>query len=200
MLINKLVQVQAGVEIVKDKHELVEAQLRLSKLQISNAGQQSESPIFGLLESVPQVGASSMPYNPGPPFHHSNPFSQNITPITQHGSYYQPSSQQHVLSPPPPHQQPQLPHYQPSPLIQFSQPTPLTCHPNAPPYVQSADFLPSSSNSRIKDPTDDLVDKVNSMGFPKDLVRSTIMKLTNDRQAIDLNLVLDKLMTDGLMS
>lgn len=44
---------------------------------------------------------------------------------------------------------------------------------------------------------DDVVDKVASMGFPRDHVRATVRKLTENGQAVDLNAVLDKLMNDG---
>lgn len=35
------------------------------------------------------------------------------------------------------------------------------------------------------------------MGFPRDHVRATVRKLTDNGQAVDLNVVLDKLMNDG---
>ncbi|KAK9271959.1 hypothetical protein L1049_002326 [Liquidambar formosana] len=46
-------------------------------------------------------------------------------------------------------------------------------------------------------PIDDVVDKVTSMGFPRDHVRATVRKLTENGQTVDLNIVLDKLMNDG---
>lgn len=46
-------------------------------------------------------------------------------------------------------------------------------------------------------PVDDVVDKVTSMGFPRDHVRATVRRLTENGQAVDLNIVLDKLMNDG---
>ncbi|XP_039042779.1 leucine-rich repeat extensin-like protein 5 isoform X3 [Hibiscus syriacus] len=54
---------------------------------------------------------------------------------------------------------------------------------------------PSGPGSRV--PIDDIVDKVTSMGFPRDLVRETVRKLTENGQAVDLNVVLDKLMNDS---
>ncbi|XP_022739377.1 vacuolar protein sorting-associated protein 27 isoform X2 [Durio zibethinus] len=54
---------------------------------------------------------------------------------------------------------------------------------------------PSGSGNRV--PIDDVVDKVNSMGFPRDLVRATVRKLTENGQSVDLNVVLDKLMNDS---
>ncbi|XP_050224640.1 vacuolar protein-sorting protein bro1 [Mercurialis annua] len=46
-------------------------------------------------------------------------------------------------------------------------------------------------------PIDDVVDKVSNMGFPREHVRATVRKLTDNGQAVDLNTVLDKLMNDG---
>lgn len=48
------------------------------------------------------------------------------------------------------------------------------------------------SGSRV--PVDDVIDKVTSMGFPRDQVRGTVRTLTENGQAVDLNIVLDKLM------
>ncbi|KAL6520222.1 hypothetical protein OROMI_032402 [Orobanche minor] len=58
----------------------------------------------------------------------------------------------------------------------------------------------SGSRSGVSDnkvPIDDVVDRVTNMGFPRDQVRATVRKLTEDGQAVDLNVVLDKLMNDG---
>lgn len=44
---------------------------------------------------------------------------------------------------------------------------------------------------------DDVVDKVATMGFPRDHVRATVRKLTENGQSVDLNTVLDKLMNEG---
>ena len=51
------------------------------------------------------------------------------------------------------------------------------------------------SGNRV--PIDDVVDKVTNMGFPRDLVRATVRRLTENGQSVDLNVVLDKLMNDG---
>ncbi|KAJ6765286.1 P53 PROTEIN 1 putative-RELATED [Salix koriyanagi] len=48
------------------------------------------------------------------------------------------------------------------------------------------------SGNRI--PADDVVDKVATMGFRRDLVRATVRKMTENGQSVDLNAVLDKLM------
>ncbi|KVI02468.1 mediator of RNA polymerase II transcription subunit 15 [Cynara cardunculus var. scolymus] len=57
-----------------------------------------------------------------------------------------------------------------------------------------------SGNGGNRVPIDDVVDKVTNMGFPRDQVRATVRKLTENGQAVDLNVVLDKLMTDGVES
>ncbi|XWS40706.1 hypothetical protein CRYUN_Cryun17cG0018400 [Craigia yunnanensis] len=54
---------------------------------------------------------------------------------------------------------------------------------------------PSGPGNRV--PIDDVVDKVTSMGFPRDLVRATVRKLTENGQSVDLNAVLDKIMNDS---
>lgn len=46
-------------------------------------------------------------------------------------------------------------------------------------------------------PIDDVVDRVTTMGFSRDQVRATVRKLTENGQAVDLNVVLDKLMNEG---
>ncbi|MFS7999468.1 hypothetical protein Hanom_Chr12g01166521 [Helianthus anomalus] len=43
-------------------------------------------------------------------------------------------------------------------------------------------------------PVDDIVDKVTSMGFRRDLVRACVRKLTGNGSRVDLNSVLDKMM------
>ncbi|GMH24222.1 hypothetical protein Nepgr_026065 [Nepenthes gracilis] len=46
-------------------------------------------------------------------------------------------------------------------------------------------------------PIDDVVDKVTGMGFPREHVRATVRKLIENGQAVDLNVVLDRLMNGG---
>uniref|UniRef100_A0A2P2IX73 WW domain-binding protein 11 isoform X1 n=1 Tax=Rhizophora mucronata TaxID=61149 RepID=A0A2P2IX73_RHIMU len=55
----------------------------------------------------------------------------------------------------------------------------------------------NSSGTGNRVPIDDVVDKVASMGFPREHVRATVRKLTENGQSVDLNIVLDKLMNDG---
>ncbi|KAK4417798.1 hypothetical protein Salat_2192500 [Sesamum alatum] len=55
----------------------------------------------------------------------------------------------------------------------------------------------SGGGSGNRVPIDDVVDRVTNMGFPREQVRATVRKLTENGQAVDLNVVLDKLMNDG---
>lgn len=56
---------------------------------------------------------------------------------------------------------------------------------------------PGSPGTGNRVPIDDVVAKVASMGFPRDHVRATVQKMTENGQSVDLNKVLDKLMSDG---
>lgn len=51
------------------------------------------------------------------------------------------------------------------------------------------------SGNRV--PIDDVVDRVTNMGFSREQVKATVRKLTENGQAVDLNVVLDKLMNEG---
>ncbi|KAL0395708.1 UNVERIFIED_CONTAM: hypothetical protein Scaly_0019200 [Sesamum calycinum] len=64
-----------------------------------------------------------------------------------------------------------------------------------PQALPTASGSPGGSGNRV--PIDDVVDKVTNMGFPRDQVRATVRKLTENGQSVDLNIVLDKLMNDG---
>ncbi|CAL1358063.1 unnamed protein product [Linum trigynum] len=55
----------------------------------------------------------------------------------------------------------------------------------------------SGSGSGNTVPIDDVIDKVSTMGFPRDHVREAVRKLTENGQSVDLNIVLDKLMNDS---
>ena len=52
----------------------------------------------------------------------------------------------------------------------------------------------SSSQSAKRVPVDDVIEKVTVMGFPKELVKETVKRMTENGQSVDLNVVLDKLM------
>lgn len=54
-----------------------------------------------------------------------------------------------------------------------------------------------SGGSGNRVPIDDVIDKVTNMGFPRELVRATVRRLTENGQSVDLNIVLDKLMNEG---
>lgn len=69
--------------------------------------------------------------------------------------------------------------------------------PHALPTASGVGGGPPSSGSGNRVPIDDVIDKVTNMGFPRDHVRATVRKLTENGQSVDLNVVLDKLMNDG---
>lgn len=69
--------------------------------------------------------------------------------------------------------------------------------PHAIPMASSVNNESASVGSASRVPVDDVVDRVATMGFRRDLVRATVRKLTEDGQSVDLNVVLDKLMNNG---
>lgn len=69
--------------------------------------------------------------------------------------------------------------------------------PQSIPTASGVSGRPGSPGTGNRVPIDDVVDKVASMGFPKDHVRATVRKMTENGQSVDLNMVLDKLMNDG---
>ncbi|KAI4375340.1 hypothetical protein MLD38_013223 [Melastoma candidum] len=69
--------------------------------------------------------------------------------------------------------------------------------PHALPTASAVSGGSGSAGSGNRVPIDDVVDKVTSMGFSRDQVRATVRRLTENGQAVDLNIVLDKLMNDS---
>ena len=69
--------------------------------------------------------------------------------------------------------------------------------PHAVPAASAVGGASGSSGSGNRVPVDDVIDKVATMGFPRDHVRATVRKLTENGQSVDLNIVLDKLMNEG---
>ncbi|XP_057992755.1 uncharacterized protein LOC110646738 isoform X2 [Hevea brasiliensis] len=69
--------------------------------------------------------------------------------------------------------------------------------PHALPTASGVGGGSSSSGTGNRVPIDDVVDKVTNMGFPREHVRATVRRLTENGQSVDLNIVLDKLMNDG---
>lgn len=69
--------------------------------------------------------------------------------------------------------------------------------PHALPTASAMSGNSGSSGTGNRVPVDDVVDKVTSMGFPRDQVRGTVRRLTENGQPVDLNIVLDKLMNDS---
>lgn len=69
--------------------------------------------------------------------------------------------------------------------------------PQALPTASAVSSGSSSPRTGNRVPIDDVVDKVTNMGFPRDQVRATVRRLTENGQSVDLNVVLDKLMNGG---
>ncbi|KAL1211285.1 hypothetical protein V5N11_023312 [Cardamine amara subsp. amara] len=102
--------------------------------------------------------------------------------------------------------------YTGSPMASAKPPTHISSSGTGYPQVSSSRPLPhglpmasavssgsgsSSPRSESRVPIDDVIDRVTTMGFPRDQVRATVRKLTENGQAVDLNVVLDKLMNEG---
>ncbi|GKE20658.1 oleosin 18.2 kDa [Tanacetum coccineum] len=177
----KLWQIENKVKEVKDKHEILEARLRLSALK---ADQRPETQFLSHLESLRQVTPTANPFDDS----YFQPPSGNPYELPQLQLQLQPHQQPQLTMSAPP-----LPHLLDEPEQQQQQQLILQgmCW-----LVHVAGASGSTSSSVKKDPTEDVVDKVSVMGFPKAMVRETVKKLTETGQTVDLNVVLDKLMTD----
>ncbi|KAM5571965.1 hypothetical protein ABKV19_012178 [Rosa sericea] len=69
--------------------------------------------------------------------------------------------------------------------------------PYALPMAASVDKESDSGGTGNHVPVDNVIDKVVAMGFRRDIVRARVRKMTENGQAVDLNVVLDKLMNSG---
>lgn len=69
--------------------------------------------------------------------------------------------------------------------------------PHAMPTASGVGEGSGSGGSGNRVPIDDVVNHVTSMGFPRDHVRTTVRKLTENGQSVDLNVVIDKLTNEG---
>ncbi|KAM7273974.1 hypothetical protein ACFE04_028638 [Oxalis oulophora] len=68
--------------------------------------------------------------------------------------------------------------------------------PHAIPTAVIVDNKKDSGVSREKAPVDDVVGQIVAMGFRRDLVRSTLKKLMENKKSVDLNVVLDAVMNN----
>ncbi|KAG2245234.1 hypothetical protein Bca52824_092895 [Brassica carinata] len=279
---NIMLEVQSGVQLLKDKQEILEAQLQLSKLQVSKVDQHSDKhsthvqPTAQPPAALPQPPASAaappsltqqglppqqfiqqLPSQHSLPAPSSQPSQLPSQFPPQQESYFsppgatpqlqQPSSGYNPEEPPyplqsypsnPPRQPPSHPPPGTAPSQQYynGPPTPPSMYdgpggrsssdqetvtsewrkrirlseiPMARPLPQAlpmATAISSGGNGGSGSPragsnvpVDDVIDKVSSMGFPRDQVRGTVRSLTENGQAVDLNTVLDKLMNGGVM-
>ncbi|KAL6963465.1 L-tryptophan--pyruvate aminotransferase, partial [Sarracenia purpurea var. burkii] len=153
--LEKIIQeVQAGVQVIRDKQDIIEGQLHLSKMQVSKIGPESEAQNTlrsdNLQYAVPapqqshqnlppaiiQPPTLSPPNAPPTATQIPNQFPPNQIPsVPQREAYFPPPGQaqeatnQQYQLPPPQQLQPPLPtppqqQYQPPPHSQYSQPPP----------------------------------------------------------------------------
>ena len=84
------------------------------------------------------------------------------------------------------------------PRLQLAQPVQQRPGPPPSPSVQGVEAGPGGSPlTSSKVPIDKVIEDVSAMGFTREQVRSVVRKLTENGQAVDLNVVLDKLMNGG---
>ncbi|XP_059657931.1 uncharacterized protein LOC132304330 isoform X2 [Cornus florida] len=69
--------------------------------------------------------------------------------------------------------------------------------PHALPTASSIGSESGSGESGEKVPSDDIIEKVTAMGFRRDHVKATVKKLMENGNSVDLNVVLDKMMSNG---
>ncbi|EOA30352.1 hypothetical protein CARUB_v10013474mg [Capsella rubella] len=280
---NILLEVQSGVQLLKDKQEMVEAQPQLSKHHLSKVDPNGQSPSPVPVKQIPQFPLTSFQQSPSSAAAPSQPPSSQL--LAQLPTKFSPQQEPYCPPPihsqlPPPNQPPYQPPYQsqyppqPPPSLGYnleeqpshpmqsyppnrpgsapsqhlynppqpqpsmydgagdrshsgfpsgysSEPYPFTGSPVAsakPPHISNSGTgypqlsnprpLPmasavssssgsSSTRSESRVPIDDVIDRVTTMGFPRDQVGATVKKLTENGQAVDLNVVLDKLMNEG---
>uniref|UniRef100_A0A1J3ECC1 DUF1421 domain-containing protein n=1 Tax=Noccaea caerulescens TaxID=107243 RepID=A0A1J3ECC1_NOCCA len=154
--------------------------------------------------SHPPPGSTpSQQYYNGPPTPPSMYDGPGGRPSSGFPSGYSPEPYQY--SGPPPSQFGSSPSLKPShqsgngsgyPQLPMARPLPQAV-PMAAAISSSGSGGSSSPRSGSRAPVDDVIDTVTSMGFPRDQVRGTVRTLTESGQAVDLNIVLDKLMNGG---
>eukprot|EP00252_Welwitschia_mirabilis_P020633 TRINITY_DN5091_c0_g1_i1.p1 TRINITY_DN5091_c0_g1~~TRINITY_DN5091_c0_g1_i1.p1 ORF type:complete len:542 (-),score=120.38 TRINITY_DN5091_c0_g1_i1:108-1733(-) len=144
-------------------------QIRLPSSPSAGRGQQPYEQPFGRTFSGPSSGHPA--YASGPPYGDSQSYSGPVYRPHQSDLPMQSSGSGHQRLPT---------------AKAVQRPLPVATSING-----SASGNTSSSN-RV--PVDDVIDKVTSMGFPRDQVKIVVRKLTENGQSVDLNIVLDKLM------
>ncbi|CAA0828528.1 Protein of unknown function (DUF1421 [Striga hermonthica] len=243
---NVLTEVQTGVQFIKDKEEIIEAELKIAKLQIPKTEQvenkNSSNPVpshtgIPTHQQFPNPSLTQPPPPTLPPLNapaptpQHNAYSSGIRPPSgaspplQSQQYYGPNP--NVYEPPSSKIGPG-PGYSGSfgpPPSGHGEPYPYSGSPvksqqisshgmgaSGYPQLPTARILPQalptasavgggpgpgtgSGSNRV--PIDDVVDRVTNMGFSREQVRATVRKLTENGQAVDLNVVLDKLMNEG---
>lgn len=208
---NVLQEVQDGVLFIRDKHEIAETQLQLAKLKASKRNKVTAPPT----NPQQQQPSNSLPF--------SQPVSYQPPPLFPHFTQSYPlNSFQGVISPQ--HrpllsqisqETPKVSSFRYSSSVRSSRNyksefhakympefasnynyTPVEPKP-LPHVLPTADYVEDGSSSESSTiPVDDIIDKVASMGFRRDLVRASVRKLTENGSSVDLNLVLDRMMNN----
>ncbi|CBI14977.3 unnamed protein product, partial [Vitis vinifera] len=163
---NTLREVQGGIHDLRDKQEIVEAQLQLAKLQVSKGKLQAENQISATQAQIVQGISSTAPQQTHQPLlvpvssavQLPTQVPQNQISFSHPGSYYLPhppapgTTHQQCQIPPAPQSQlpPSVPHqpYQPAPQLQPSQ---LPQLPHVPPHLSAVNPQVPPSGHPIKE-------------------------------------------------
>ncbi|CAN0924501.1 hypothetical protein LINGRAHAP2_LOCUS34224 [Linum grandiflorum] len=149
----------------------------------------TSQPPNGPLPPQQYYGAPSSPFEPPPSIRPSSGFSAGYSPPSGAMEPLYPYGGSSTMKPPQQLQSgsgsgyPQLPTARMLPQASAVRP--------------AAGGAGSGSSSANRVPVDDVIDKVATMGFPRDQVHEAVRRLTENGQAVDLNVVLDKLMNGG---
>ncbi|KAK4778721.1 hypothetical protein SAY86_006249 [Trapa natans] len=146
-----------------------------------------QPPQSGIPPSQQLYGPPSQMYKPPPPGRLNLGFSSDPYPYSLPSAQYGSNSPMKL-----PHQ-----HSQSGGGGGYPQLPTARVLPQALPTASGINSGPGSNGTGNRPPVDDVVEKVASMGFPRDQVKATVRKLTHDGQSVDLNMVLDKLMNDS---
>lgn len=213
---NALQEVQDGVQFLRDKHEIAETKLQLAKLQSSKrdkvqTNQQSSfrDPRFShvtfqgvvspqnhhflnhLSQESPYM--SSFSYSPSVP-HFPSEHEQGLSHLghvpsrnykSEFHAKYMPEFTSFSNTEPP-----FLVNYIHTPVSQ-TQTLPYAL----PTAVDVKDVLSSEGNDNTIS-VDDIIDKVTTMGFRRDIVKASVRKLIENGSTVDLNAVLDRMMNN----
>ncbi|KAL8138035.1 hypothetical protein V2J09_004036 [Rumex salicifolius] len=153
---------------------------------------QAHPPMAQAPHTYPFQQPSSQPTSVPPPSHQFYNASQYIPPTnpTDRYAYGGPSSNygKNPAIKPQPHSSASGGYYGQIPTAKIL--------PQAVPTAASSSAVGGGGGNANRVRIDDVVDKVSNMGFTREQVNATVCKLTENGQPVDLNVVLDKLMSD----